>query len=258
VTPFDFANITEDGTLVANREQREAAFLRYRMAADLTGGGRLVDVACGTGYGLPFVGRWCQYIVAGDINAENTVRTKHALGRAVVVKMDALHLPFRGSSADTVTCLEALYYLPDIEQFVNEAFSLLRTGGVLFVTWPNPRRPAFSPSPGSLHYPVAEEFRATLSGTGFDPEVYGAFSWQAPSNGRLTALERVRHIAVRLGIIPSTMVGRATLKRIIYRDMKPLEAFDAVVDPAMVVSAIPPSQDRQNTYTTLLAVGWRR
>jgi SAM-dependent methyltransferase len=139
---------------------------RYRFAAERARG-RVLDVACGTGYGTAILGA-----VGADVSLAAVRRTRRA--GAVALAADARRLPF-GRAFDTVVSFETIEHVADPERFVAECARVLRPGGLFIVSTPNrelwsPR----SPRPCRRHH-VREfnrrEFLAVLGP--FRPELFG-------------------------------------------------------------------------------------
>jgi SAM-dependent methyltransferase len=132
-----------------------------------------------------------------------------------VVQFDAQQLPFTDGSFDIVLMLEMIYYLPDLPKALAEARRVLRPGGRLLVTVPNPDRPDFNPSPLSTGYHDAVGLTQLLETAGFEATAYGAFAI-AQEGPRDRVLAPLRHVAVRLHLIPRSMRLKSLLKRILY------------------------------------------
>lgn len=214
--------LTEDWDTPADSFQREAAALRYGLAEDLALNGLLVDVACGTGFGVDHVAAGGIIAVGGDLSLSNLQTARKRSSQRRWIQMDAAALPFRDGSADVVTCFEALYYLPSIADFLRDARRVLRPGGRLLVTLPNRDRPGFTPSPGSHRYPDPSELDAMFRSAGFGSRtVYGAFDWSDTTPLRRT-LDVVRRLLGRYGLMPKSMAMRGVLKRLAYRNVAPL------------------------------------
>jgi SAM-dependent methyltransferase len=102
---------------------------------------QVLDVATGTGR-LPrvlfkqesFQGR----IVGLDYSRQMLTEASRRLStwheRLVLIWKEASTLPFPDASFDTVTCLEALEFMPDAEQALQEMVRVLRPGGVLLTS----------------------------------------------------------------------------------------------------------------------------
>jgi len=121
---------------------------RYRFARDRVKG-RILDVACGTGYGTAMLGA-----VGADLSLEALrYARRHP---AAYVAADAARLPF-GRSFDAVVSFETIEHVPDPARFVAECARVLRPGGLLLVSTPN--RELWSPrSPKPLQKHHFREF----------------------------------------------------------------------------------------------------
>jgi ubiquinone/menaquinone biosynthesis C-methylase UbiE len=142
---------------------------------------------------------------------------------ALLVRMDAQHMPFRDRVFDAVLMLEMIYYVADQEAAFAECRRILKPGGKLMVCLPNRDRPDFNPSPFSTRYPSLGEIASLLTRAGFDTKVYGAFAVEAASS-RDRILQPVRHFAVRYGLIPDSMRMKSIVKRLLYGKLPTLGA----------------------------------
>ena len=91
--------------------------------------GRLLDVGCGTKpYRDLFAG------ITGYVGIERPGTRSQS--RVVDVWADALALPFRSASFDTVLCNEVLEHVPEPQRLFAEAARMLRSGGSLLLSTP--------------------------------------------------------------------------------------------------------------------------
>jgi len=253
VAETDFSHVTEIGGQPASAAQLARAHARYSFAVPYCEGREVLEVACGVGQGLGLIGRHAKRVVGIDIDAANVARAEETYrGRPhiSVQRVDAHSTGFEDASFDVIILFEALYYL-DAERFAREARRILRPGGVLLVCTANKDLPEFNPSPSSTRYLGLLELSALLSPLGF--EVTGRGQDPIARSGlRALAFRGAKKIAVRLGLIPKTMRGKAIIKRIVFGRLAPLpdEILDESFSPLPTVS-IPvdrPDRDHQVLY----------
>ncbi len=156
----------------ASQDQDAEALARPMVAAlDAAGATEalILDVATGTGR-LPVVllaepafrGR----VIALDLSREMLVRAAAKLtpfgDRVVLIRHNALRLPFPDASFDAVCCLEALELMPAMETPLAELARVLRPGGILLTT-------RGTEASGRVNkIASAERFTALLHAAGFE------------------------------------------------------------------------------------------
>lgn len=216
MTTPDFSTITELPGNLASAEQLSMIHTRYRLAAEACADMDVLEAACGPGRALGYLACRVNSIVGGDLTASLVDKAnRHYAGRIKIVQMDAQAMPWGDRSFDAVILYEALYYLPSVDAFLQEARRVLRPGGLLLLCAPNCEWAEFNPSPFSRKYHSASELRRLLEDAGFSTEIRAGFrvahdTWV----GKIVAA--ARRVAVALGLVPKTMKGKALLKRIFY------------------------------------------
>ena len=196
-------------------------YTRYHVAAELARGKRVLEVACGSGQGLGLVGRSAAQLVGGDVSRPLLRAARAHYGRRVpLAGLSAERLPFADAAFDVVLCFEASYYIPHVDETFREIARVLAPGGTALFVNANPERRDFIKSPHSVHYHTADQFRAALESVGLMVTVEGAFPVDP---GGVAASRLTRRIASAarvvlgaLGLVPSTLRGRARLKRLVY------------------------------------------
>jgi lipopolysaccharide/colanic/teichoic acid biosynthesis glycosyltransferase/SAM-dependent methyltransferase len=247
----DFARITEDWATPADPQQWELARSRFSLCAALAGGGDVLEVGCGTGFGLEAIAPFASRCVGVEIDKKNVATAAARARHCLIVRGDAAQLPFRAESFDCVVALEMLYYLTDQQQFLADVRRLVRQGGRVLVTLPNASRSRFSPSPFSTSYPDVDHLRSMMQRTGLDVQIYGGL----PAHDLASRRERLRKILVALHLVPRTISGRARLKSLVHRQMSPLHTID--VDPQRAFDGLFLVHDAQEAerFAILVAVG---
>ena len=258
-----FEDLTETTGIPLSPEAAAMMYTRYAAASELTANKRVLEIGCGAGQGFGLLSASSKQLVGGDYSLE-LLRSanRHYGARVPLVCLSADALPFRPASFDIVLFFEASYYVPDMERaFDDIARVLAPNGSVLFVN-ANPERADFIESPHSVHYHSASEFREALSRRGFAVDVTGAFPTQPQSDGmRAKVAAGVFSLARRaletFGLVPTTLRGRARLKRIVHRKLTevPPELSPGFSEAAPLT---PLGTGRQTGYKVLYVHGQRR
>jgi SAM-dependent methyltransferase len=146
-------------------ELSEAEHLsRYRWAASLVEGRRVLDVACGTAYGSALLREAGAASVVGVDIAEAVIesaRPDMPEGVELVVG-DVQHLELEARVFDVVVCFETIEHVKDREAALDGLARVLAPGGVLVISSPN--RDAYVPgNPHHVFEYAPDELRAALS-----------------------------------------------------------------------------------------------
>lgn len=178
-------------------------------AARVAGGMRVLDIACGPGYGAGAA-------AARGAKAVGVDFAEAMIGEAIKNYPDpefqigdGENLSFVDSSFDAVICPFGLLHMPEPEKAVGEAFRVLRSGGrYAFSVWTTPETHEFfalvfsavqahgdmdvplPPAPTIFRFSDHEECKAVLEGAGFsDTEVMEITPiWRATSGQQILEL----------------------------------------------------------------------
>jgi SAM-dependent methyltransferase len=82
-------------------------------------------------------------------------------------------MPFDDKSKDVIILFEAIYYLPNVEEFIKECIRVLRPGGCVLIATANKDLYDFNPSPHSHTYYGVVELNELISSHGFKTEFFG-------------------------------------------------------------------------------------
>lgn len=248
-TATDFITITELAGDEVTRQQVASACHRYYWAAPYCKGKDVLEIACGSGFGLGYLAQQARTIHAGDINPALVARVNAHYGDRVPTQVvDAQALPFGDSSLDVVIIFEALYYLRAPSAFVAECRRVLRPGGHVLVTNSNKDMPDFNPSPYSQTYHGVVELGRLFDLPTFSTTFFGYWTYEtAPLWQR--ALVPVKKTLVAMNLMPKTMNGKKFLKRIVFGKLvpMPLEIAEGMIDytpPAPIPAFVPDRQHR--------------
>jgi SAM-dependent methyltransferase len=113
----------------------QAHLARYEWAAAQLSG-RVLDVACGTGYGAALLSRRCE--VTGIDNSEDALRHARSTARSArFIRHELPLIPFADASFDGVVSFETVEHIPDDRAFLAEVRRVLRPGGLFLLSTPN-------------------------------------------------------------------------------------------------------------------------
>ncbi|MDR3457306.1 MAG: class I SAM-dependent methyltransferase [Verrucomicrobiae bacterium] len=110
---------------------------RYRFAVPLVKGKRVLDIACGEGYGAAaLVAAGAASVTAVDNSAAACAHAARRYGLKTLVG-DAQQIPLADASVEVVVSFETIEHLPDPGRFLAECFRVLAPGGTLVISTPN-------------------------------------------------------------------------------------------------------------------------
>ncbi len=112
---------------------------RYHFAAKLVAG-RVLDVACGAGYGSALLARQAQRVVGVDISAATIAHARAAYAATPNLEFgqaDCAALPFADATFDVVVSFETIEHIERQVQFLDEVRRVLRQEGLLVLSCPN-------------------------------------------------------------------------------------------------------------------------
>ncbi len=114
---------------------------RYAFADRLVKGKRVLDAACGEGYGSALLARSAASVVGVDIDAATIAhaRAQYRDARLRFVEGSCTSLPLPDGAVDVVVSFETIEHLPEADQpaMLAEFARVLAPGGVLVISSPN-------------------------------------------------------------------------------------------------------------------------
>jgi ubiquinone/menaquinone biosynthesis C-methylase UbiE len=160
-SPERFDPSLRQGSIIAAEHES-----RYRWAATAAAGKRVLDVACGTGYGSAVLaGGGATEVIGVDIDpaAIQQARTGYSAGgRARFEQGDLRDLSFEDGSFDLIVCFETIEHMDRQDAALDELRRVLRDSGHLLLSSPN--RDVFPPgNPHHVREYVPEELEEALS-----------------------------------------------------------------------------------------------
>jgi ubiquinone/menaquinone biosynthesis C-methylase UbiE len=113
---------------------------RYHYALPLAERRRVLDIACGEGYGSALLATRAKSVVGADVAPETIAQARRRYGAAQnlqYVEGRCESLPCDDASIDLLVSFETLEHIPDPERLLDEAKRALAPGGLLLVSTPN-------------------------------------------------------------------------------------------------------------------------
>ncbi|MCW8869528.1 MAG: class I SAM-dependent methyltransferase [Proteobacteria bacterium] len=113
---------------------------RYLMACDLVAGKKVLDAACGEGYGSQLLASYADKVVGVDIDQNSINHAKQRYGGQANLKFmtaDVLEVPIPDNSFDVVVSFETLEHLSQHQELLNEFKRLLKPDGILIISTPD-------------------------------------------------------------------------------------------------------------------------
>jgi ubiquinone/menaquinone biosynthesis C-methylase UbiE len=142
---------------------------RYLFAARLSAHRRVLDLACGTGYGSAELARTAATVTGVDISPDAIAYAREHFPRSNLsfLQADVQAVPLPDASFDLITAFEVIEHLPAWHSLLSEAARLLAPGGQFLVSTPNKAyyadtRKAAGPNPYHVHEFDFEEFFQAL------------------------------------------------------------------------------------------------
>jgi SAM-dependent methyltransferase len=221
---IDYSYVTELAEDDVSSEQVERLAHRYIWAGRYCYHKDVLEIACGAGQGLGYLSLVSKTLYAGDISPNLvSLAQRHYGDRIRISEMDARSLPFSDHTKDVIILFEAIYYIPDVNNFVQECLRVLRPGGTVLIATANKDLFDFNPSPYSHQYYGVVELNSIFTEYGFEVDLFGHLLVEKLSI-RQRIFRPLKYLAVKFNLIPSTMAGKKLLKRLVFGTMVKMPA----------------------------------
>jgi 2-polyprenyl-3-methyl-5-hydroxy-6-metoxy-1,4-benzoquinol methylase len=168
-----------DTTDRLERESLELHLERYRFAAAQLRGARVLDIACGAGYGTALLAEAsprglsgdtanppARQFVGVDIDADAIAYARKQYERPDVQYVATDAMTFRSDAPfDTVVSLETIEHLPDPEGFLDNLLGLVTPGATIIASVPT--TPSVDANPNHVHDFTERSFARMFEARGF-------------------------------------------------------------------------------------------
>jgi ubiquinone/menaquinone biosynthesis C-methylase UbiE len=113
---------------------------RYHFAAAFVAGRRVLDVACGEGYGSALLARKAVHVTGVDVSkaaVDHAAATYAAISNLRFVEGSCARLPMEDASVDVAVSFETLEHITGQAEFMAELARVLKPAGLLLMSCPN-------------------------------------------------------------------------------------------------------------------------
>jgi 2-polyprenyl-3-methyl-5-hydroxy-6-metoxy-1,4-benzoquinol methylase len=153
----------------------------YDWIAERVAGKRVVDMACGEGYGSGVLAGTAAHVTGVDANPEAYAhaKAKYASEKVAIVR-DLIETYREPEPVDAVVFLQTIEHVQDPAAILRHFASMLKPGGSVFVSTPNlltlaPAGAEKSDNPWHVKEYKPYEFRALCQEVFTDVQIYGVF-----------------------------------------------------------------------------------
>lgn len=142
---------------------------RYLFAVQFCAGVRVLDIACGEGFGAFILSQVARHVTAVDLD-ETTIdhaRAKYRLGNVEFKQGACTDIPMPDASCDVVVSFETIEHFADHQTFLAEIKRVLVPGGLLVISTPDREiysPPGKEPNPFHVRELSSAEFSQALAG----------------------------------------------------------------------------------------------
>ncbi|MFC1888284.1 methyltransferase domain-containing protein [Thermodesulfobacteriota bacterium] len=179
---------------------------RYLFSREFVEGGKVLDLACGEGYGSFMLAERAKEVVGVDINATaiKHARAKYAKENLNFIQGSMTAIPIGGGAEfDVIVCFEAIEHIKEHQELIGKVKQLLKEEGIFLVSTPNTAITSFldlSENPFHLKELSFDAFNSLLSRSFKYVAIYGQEIYPAShifplvgdtSAGREYLLERI-------------------------------------------------------------------
>ena len=121
---------------------------RYALAKEFVQGKKVLDIACGEGYGSHLLAETAEMVQGVDIDESVIAKAKNKYSRNNLgfVAGSVEKIPFEAASFDVVVSFETLEHISAHDKMLAEIRRVLKAGGILLISTPDKK--TYSDKPG--------------------------------------------------------------------------------------------------------------
>ncbi len=125
-------------TFITNETMTEHLH-RYALAMEFIAGKKVLDIACGEGYGTNLMAKKALHVTGVDIDNTSieNAKKKYTAGNIVFATGSVLKIPAPNNSFDVITCFETLEHISEQEEMLAELKRVLSPSGILLISTPD-------------------------------------------------------------------------------------------------------------------------
>jgi ubiquinone/menaquinone biosynthesis C-methylase UbiE len=138
---------------------------RYAMAVELAAGKKVLDIACGEGYGTKLLSRQAKYVLGVDIDKAviKHAKAKYHTANCEFKAGSAGKIPVADHSIDLAVSFETIEHVEDYKAFLAELKRCLKPDGVLIISSPD-KEPYNKHNTELNHFHIHEMSHAEFTG----------------------------------------------------------------------------------------------
>lgn len=112
---------------------------RYTFVSQFAKGKKVLDLACGEGYGSKLLSNVAENVVGLDIDplALEHAHIKYNIKNLDFIRGSILEIPIKKKKFDVIVCFEGIEHIEEHEKFLSEVKQLMTEDGVFIVSSPN-------------------------------------------------------------------------------------------------------------------------
>lgn len=248
----DYSIVTEVSGEKVSNEQIFRMRHRYSWAADFCTDKNVFELACGSGQGISILlSAKPKSLTVSDIMESFIQNIQHKYGTEVIASSEPYEkIKFKDNALDVIIIFEAIYYLDNVEQFLQFCRKKLKKGGELLIVTTNKDLYDFTPSEFSRKYLGVCELQEQLSTLSFNTQFYGFFKIEKFSLYNC-CVRPIKFFATKFNLIPRTMNGKEFIKSLVFGKLVEMPGkLESIIELAQMseVSARKPCKSHKVIY----------